>query len=73
MLKYQLSWPDSQVVRRGSAKPLYAGSIPAQASKVQINYTLFTLQPRARGNLALKLPKIMVKWRYVFQIAETSI
>lgn len=25
-------WPGSQVVRRGSAKPLHAGSIPAQAS-----------------------------------------
>ena len=28
--------PDSQVVRRGSAKPLCAGSIPAQASKVSM-------------------------------------
>ena len=27
-----LMWPGSQVVRRGSAKPLYAGSIPTQAS-----------------------------------------
>ncbi len=27
------TWPGRQVVRQGSAKPLYAGSIPAQASK----------------------------------------
>ena len=56
MAEYQY-WRGSQVVRQGFAKPLYAGSIPAHASKSTFNVKMGygTLAMNGMKSIAAKL------------------
>src|SRR3989344_2473756 len=67
-------WSGSQVVRRGSAKPLHAGSIPARTSKIQPQYIAqyyATSMPQLLKTVAfLTLIFVMGSTTYAFQIPE---